>query len=233
MLTLLTFRPSFDMPSHSPYCAKAIALLNLSGQAWQSKFLADPSKMPMGRLPVLKTAEGQLIPDSAHIQAYLEAQGAEFNAGLSEQEKATSHALMRMVEHSLTPGVAHDRWLRDDCWPIVREVFFAEMPALLRRPISKMIRAKVRRGLTSQGIAQYSEEDRLDRLGKDIDAIETVLGDKPYLFGDEPTAADATVVPTLGMIQSLPCDTDLRRLVRGNDRLVAYIERAKDRLYPV
>lgn len=232
MLTLLTFPPSFDTPSHSPFCTKAIALLHLSGEAWQPKYLTNPTKMPLGRLPVLRTQDGQTIPDSAHIQAYLEIRGHDFNQGLSQQDRAYSHALIRMSEQHLTAGMAHERWLRNDCWPTVRSAFFGELPAVLRQPIATMMRAKVRRGLTSHGIAQFSEEDRLTRLGKDLSAIEATLNGKPFLFADHPTAADAAIAPVLDMIRNLPCDTGLRRLVHENVALLAYVHRARAALYP-
>ena len=56
--------------------------------------------MPYGRLPVLKTPD-QLIPDTHHIQAYLEDLDIGFNAGLIPAERAQSHALIRMVEENL------------------------------------------------------------------------------------------------------------------------------------
>ena len=230
MLTLLTFPGSFGLPSHSPFCVKAMALLQLSGQDWQPKYVGNPGKMPLGRLPVLKTAD-RLIPDSAHIQAWLESQGADLNAGLGPRDLAASHALIRMTEENLRCGLVHDRWLRDDCWPTVRAAFFAELPGLLRGPISAMVRGKVRRAMQAHGIAQFSEADRLDRLARDIDAIRVTLGDAPFLFADRPTAADCAVAPILDMIRTLPADTGLRRLVVGSAPLMAYIERARPALY--
>lgn len=232
MLTLLTFGPSFEMPSHSPFCVKAMALLNLSGRDWQPKYLSDPRKMPLGRLPVLKTAEGRLIPDSAQIEAYLEAEGADFSTGMSEMDKAQAHALTRMVEGHLVAGMAHDRWLRDDCWPIARAAFFDRVSAPMRGLVAGMIRRKVRAAMMSHGIAQFSEEERLERLGRDLDAITTTLGDKPFLFAVHPTAADAATAPVLDMIRTLPCDTGLRRLVHGNAAVMSYLERARPALYP-
>ena len=207
-------------------------LLEMSGQPWQPEFLAHPGKMPLGRMPALKTPERDLIPDSWHIQSHLEKLGADFNADLSDDDKSHSHALMRMAEGNLSPGMAHDRWLRDDCWPHIRAAFFAEVPALMRKPIAAMIRLKVRKALTANGIAQFSEADRLARLAQDLNAIEITLGDKPFLFADHPTAADAAITPILDMIRTLPCETGLRQLIRDNTALMGYIARMRDTVYP-
>lgn len=231
MLILLTFAGDDTMPSFSPFCVKAMGLLRMSGQAWQPKYVGNPSKMPYGKMPVLKTDDG-LVPDSGNIRAWLEAQGADFDAGLSTGQKAWSHAMIRMAEQSLYYGLVHDRWLRDDCWAVVRERFFGAVPGLMRPVVSGLVRRKVRRTLTSQGMAQLSEEDRLAWLGRDLGAIEETLGDQAYLFGGAPTAADASVTPMLDMIRNLPCDTGLRRLVRDNAMLGAYVDHARMALYP-
>lgn len=230
MLTLLTFPGSFELPSHSPFCVKAMALLNLSGQAWAPKYLSNPANMPMGRLPVLKTPD-RLVPDSGAIQHYLEGCGAVFDDGLGPRDRAVSHALIRMTEENLRCGLVHDRWLRDDCWPAAREAFFATLPAPLRRLVPALVRRKVRRAMTLQGIAQFPETERRDRLAQDLHAIETVLDGKPYLFGDSPGAADCAIAPVLDMIRTLPCDTGLRRMVRENTALMGYIGRARPALY--
>ena len=112
MLTLLTFPSSFGAPSHSPYCVKAMYLLQMSGLNWQPEYMHDPRKMPLSRLPVLKEGD-QLIPHSAHIQMHLEANGVDFNVGLSDLEKAQAHALVQMTEAALYNVLAHDRWLVD------------------------------------------------------------------------------------------------------------------------
>ena len=231
MLTLLTFPGNSDQPSFSPFCLKAMCLLHMSGQAWLPEYIDNPAKMPYGRLPVLRAGD-RLIPDSSNIQAHLESMGADFNAGLSAVEKAHSHALIRMVEENLRCGVVCDRWLDDACWPHTRDMLFGTMPAVLRRIIPGKIRKHVRRSMVAQGIAQFSAKDRLDRLKRDIDAIEQTLGRKPFLFGDAPTAADAATLPVLDMIRTLPCDTGLRRLVAENPALISYIKRARALIYP-
>jgi len=156
MLTLLTFPGNSEQPSFSPFCLKAMCLLHMSGQAWQPEYMSNPAKMPYGRLPVLRTGD-RLIPDSHNIQAHLESMGADFNAGLSDDEKARSHALIRMVEENLRCGVVYDRWFDDACWPHTRDMLFGGMPAMLRRIIPGKIRKHVRRSMIAHGIAQFQD----------------------------------------------------------------------------
>ena len=112
MLTLLTFPSHYGEPGGSPFCIKAVCLLNMSAQSWKSS-LADVRKMPKAKLPVLKTTD-QMIPDSENIRSYLEQQGADFDKGLSDTERAASRAFIRMAEEHLYFHLVADRWLRDD-----------------------------------------------------------------------------------------------------------------------
>ena len=231
MLTLLTFPGGFEQPSHSPFCIKAMGLLEMSGQKWQPEYLSNPSKMPLSRLPVLKTSNG-LVPDSAMIQSWLEARGAEFYSGLSDIQRAQAHAITRMVEENLRLGLVHDRWLNDTCWQITRDAFFKEIPAMLRPAIAGQVRKQARAGLVAHGIAQFAESDRRGRLEKDLDVLDQLLGSQKFLFGESPSGADVAVVPVLDGIRTLLVATGVRALVHETESLVAYVHRGRDAFYP-
>lgn len=231
MLTLLTFAGDSEQPSFSPFCLKAMCLLQMSGMDWVPEVHATPAKMPLRRLPVLKTGKA-LIADTSSIQRYLQSRGARFHDGMDQRDETFSHALIRMIDEHLVHGLVHDRWVRDDCWTILRDIYFAPVPTILRKPVSALVRRKVERKLTAHGIAQFSEQDRLERLSVDLRTLEDTLDGKPFLFGDAPTAADAAAVPVLDMIRNLPCDTGLRRLVRDNPALSDYARRGRAAIYP-
>jgi len=231
MLNLLTFPPHFGEPSASPFATKAICLLNMSGQEWKCSH-ADVRKMPKAKLPVLKVGE-RLIPDSENIRAYLEQQGADFDKGLSDSDRATSRAIIRMAEEHLYFHLVTDRWMRDDVWPTTRDTFFGMIPKPLRGLITGKIRKNLRAGLHIQGIGRFTEAERAERVAKDLEAIKLQLGDKPYLFGDAPTAADASVCPMLSGLASVPLPTEVSSLVKNDDILTSYIARMRQALYHI
>ncbi|MGX9356199.1 glutathione S-transferase family protein [Roseobacteraceae bacterium S113] len=225
MLILKTFPGSFNLPSHSPFCAKAMALLKMADVRWRPEYVSMPRGMPYGRLPVMQVGD-RLIPESRNIQTYLEGQGAQFWRGTSGKDRARAHGMIRIAEESLRLGLVHDRWLDEACWPKVREAFFGNMPAPLRAVIPELVRRDVRKGLLSNGLARLSEADRLMRLEDDLDAFAEILWDSAFLLGDHPTAADAAVAPVLTMIAKLPADTALRRAMRARPQLSDYVIRA-------
>lgn len=231
MLTLLTFPGSFGAPSHSPYCVKAMCLLQMSGLQWKPEYLNDPRPMPLGRLPVLRDGE-MLVPDSAQIQAHLESKGIDFHKGLSDQDKARAHALVQMAETGIYNILVHDRWLVDENWEITREAFFHFLPGFIRGPLTRKFRKNVRTKLTMQGTAQFSEAERIEQMKRDLNALTMQLAEQKYLFGDAPCAADAAIAPVLDMILRLPVKTAARELLKGWGELPAYVARMRDQAYP-
>jgi glutathione S-transferase len=231
MLKLLTFRGGFDEPSLSPFCLKAMILLDLAGQPWQPEWTDMPPKESYGKLPALRTPDG-LIADSGFIQNWLEKQGADLFPGLGPRQRAQAHAIIRMVEENLRLGLAHERWLRDDNWARLQKDVFGGMPAPLRLVIPGRIRKGIRIWLTKAGMARFSEADRLRNLSADLDALDMLLGDDPWFFGTRPTALDAAVLPMLSGLDTLPSDSGLRRAIRERERLMAYIHRGRAQLYP-
>ncbi len=232
MLTLVTYSPAFGEPAASPFCVKAMILLEMSGQAWQPEFSGDPRKGPKGKLPVLRDG-GRVIPDSDAIRDYLEQRfGVDFDAGLSGEQRAVSRAFIRMAEEHIYFLLVCNRWLNDENWADVRRTFFGQIPAIINGFVTGKIRRKVRRNMDGQGMGRFNAEEQLARLDHDLQAVSGQLGQGDFLFGDRPTAADASVVPMLRALASSVAKTPLSERVARDAGLVAYLERGVAAMYP-
>lgn len=227
MITLITFAPSFGQPAASPFCVKAIWLLNMSGQSWQRRDTHDPRKMPKQKLPAI-VVDGTVVPDSDNIRSYLESQGADFDANLSDMEKASSRAFIRMAEEHMYFHVVMDRWGDDAVWPVIRETYFSSIPRLLRGVITNKLRKDCMQGMQHQGLGRFTPQERLERLEPDLKAITTRLWHGPFLFGDHPTSADASVAAMLANMRATPGKTLLKTRIAEDEILCRYIDRASD-----
>lgn len=227
MITLITYAPAFGEPAASPFCVKAIWLLNLSGQPWQREDSADPRKMPKQKLPAIR-AEGRIIPDSENIRHYLEGQGADFDAGLSDMEKSTSRAFIRMAEEHLYFHIVLDRWADDRVWPAIRDTYFTTIPPFLRGFVTNKLRKACLQGMDRQGLGRFTPQERLERVEDDLRAITTRLWQGPFLFGDRPTAADASVGAMLATARATPGKTLLKTRIAEDEILCRYIDRCSD-----
>ncbi len=66
---------------------------------------------------------------------------------------------------------------------------------------------------------------------RDVDALAAILGDKPFIMGDEPCAADASVFGILTSILTPPLDSELRTSTQRHANLVAYRDRITESLF--
>lgn len=224
MITLITYAPMFGEPAASPFCTKAMWLLNMSGQQWAREDTSDPRAMPKAKLPCIRVGD-RLIDDSDNIRAYLEGLGADFDTGLSDMEKATSRAFIRMAEEHMYFHIVLDRWANDDAWPIVRDSYFASIPKLMRGVVTRKLRGALLRGMLTQGLGRLSPAERMARLEPDLHALTTRLWHGPFLFGDHPTAADASVAAMLSAMRATPAKTQLKTRVAEDEVLCRYIDR--------
>lgn len=229
MITLLTYPAGFGAPAASPFCVKAIWLLDMSGQSWTRQDIADPRSMPKQKLPAIRD-ENTLIEDSDNIRAYLEQRGADFDAGLSDMEKATSRAFIRMAEEHMYFHIVMDRWGDDDVWPLIREEYFQMIPKVLRGFVTNKLRKTCLKGMHAQGLGRLTPAERLARIEPDLQAITVRLWHGAFLFGDQPTAADASVAAMLQNMRATPGKTLLKTRIAEDEILCRYIDRMEDRM---
>ena len=229
MITLITYQAGFGQLSFSPFCVKAMWLLQAAGVAWERRDSNDPRKYPKAKLPAIKENR-QIIGDTHNIQAYLEAKGADFWGDIDSAARAMGHALIRMAEEHIYFHIVLDRWGNEEIWPIIREEYFAAIPGVLRRPVTAAIRKATLKGMQAQGLGRFTPEERLARIEPDLRAISDVLGDGPYLLGDVPRLPDYSVAAMLGAIVASPIPTGLSERVTNDPKLTDYAQRVANRM---
>jgi len=90
----------------------------------------------------------------------------------------------------------------------------------------------VRRTLHGQGASRYSESERTILADRAFASLSAILSDKPYLMGDQPSGADATVFAfVLGALCPV-FDTGIRTTVESHSNLKDYCARLNRQYYP-
>ncbi|MEL6841499.1 MAG: glutathione S-transferase family protein [Pseudomonadota bacterium] len=229
MITLITYQAGFGQLSYSPFCVKAIWLLQAAGVAWQREDNNDPRKFPHAKLPAIRTPDG-VIGDSHNIQSYLEGQGANFWGDVTD--RSTGHAFIRMAEEHMYFHLLLDRWANDDIWAIIRDKYFADVPKLVRKPVTGFIRKAVLKGADAQGLGRFTPAERLDRIEPDLVAIAARLQNHPYLMGAQISLPDYSVAAMLCGMLAAPLSTPLKERVAQDAILSDYATRVADRMAP-
>ena len=232
MLILHTFGPFLGTPDASPFVIKALLLLKLAGLGYRAQ-PSLPFKAPRGQLPYLED-DGITIGDSTLIRRYIERKyGHDFDAGLSAEQKAAAWAVERLCEDHLYFGLLDMRWIdRANFEAGIGKLMFAPIPAPIRPLVKLLIRRSTAKRMQGHGIGRLTREQLAELAIRDVEALATLLGDRPYLMGEAPCGADATMFGMLMAILTPPLDSALRRAVQGQANLVAYRDRITARYFP-
>ncbi|WP_168797883.1 glutathione S-transferase family protein [Pacificoceanicola onchidii] len=230
MITLHSFPGALGEPSLSGFCTKAMILLNMSGETWAPHFAVSVEVSPFGKLPVA-VATDEKVADSNLLIPWLEARGADLFPGLSSVERAQAHAVIRMAEENLRYGMMYDRWVDPEGWAAFMPMVFGDVPEEMRETVAEQVRGEIVNGLTWQGLGRFGPKERLAYFEADLGALTDMLWERTWLFGDQPTAADAAVLPILSGIEHALLDLPLTMAVRQNKTLIRYLEQGREALF--
>lgn len=231
MITLYTFGPAFGLPDPSPFVTKAEMLLKLAGLEYRTD-ATGLRKAPKGKLPYVDD-DGQIVADSTFIRWHIEKKyGIDFDRHLSLEQRGIAWAVEKLLEDNLYWALVHARWFDDGNFQRGPAHFFDAVPRPLRPLVVALIRRRVRRDLHGQGLGRHRPEEVAAIAGKAVESVAAILGDKPYLMGDEPCGADATLFAfAMGTLCPL-FDTPIRQAAESHANLVAYSQRMRDRYFP-
>jgi glutathione S-transferase len=230
MIRLLQFPPTFNVPNPSPFCIKAEVLLKMARVPYESVIVPDPRKGPKGKLPAIED-DGQVIGDSELIRWHLERKyKIDFDRGLSEADRATAHAFTRLLEERTYWVMVYNRWIPN--WPTVRSAFFGSLPPVVRSIVPPIAQRKVRGYLSAQGLGRHSEAEIYEMGVRDVRAVATQLGDKPFFMGNDATGVDATVFATVVSILDPPFESPVKEEARKHANLVGYSKRLRAQYFP-
>jgi glutathione S-transferase len=231
MITLFTFGPMFGLPDPSPFVVKSLVHLKMSGLPFEVNNKGF-NKAPKGKLPYLND-NGTVIADSSFIYRHLETKhGIDLDKGLTAEQRATGWALEKMCEDHLYWCIVDARWMVDANFNKGPRNFFNAAPAPIRPLIIAKIHRDTKRTMHGHGMGRHARADIETLAARDLDAISGILGDKPFLFGDEPHASDASV---FGSVASVLCplfETPIRTHAESRANLVAYAQRCLELWFP-
>ena len=230
MITLYTFGPYFGLPDGSPFVMKAMLLLKFAGLAF-TEDRGGYGRAPKGKLPYIDD-DGTVIADSTFIRLHIEAKYEfDFDRGLSDHEKGVAWSVEKLGEDHLYWAIVDARW--GDAANFARGParFFDGVPGPVRPFVVKMVRGKTLKTLKAHGLGRHTRAE-IERLAaRDLGAIAAVLGDKPYLMGDAPCGADASVWSMVAGALTPTFETPVRTAAEGFANLVAYRDRLATRYF--
>lgn len=231
MITLYTFGPHFGLPDASPFCMKTLTHFKMADVPYRLK-TADLREAPKGKAPWIDD-DNDIIADSALIRLHLEKKyGVNFDGTHDRRSLAVALAFERMAENQLYWAVVHDRWLDIENFERGPSGFFKAVPALMRDVVQTMVKRRIRRDVDAQGLGRHEDADRNALVLPCIDAIADQIGDGPYLLGDQPCGADASIFAIVATVLVDIFDTPLKDHAQTRPELLAYRDRMMAEYFP-
>jgi len=231
MITLYTFGPYFGLPDGSPFVVKGMTLLKLAGLEYRED-RGGYGKAPKGKLPYIDD-DGVRVADSTLIRFHIERKyGIDFDAGLSAAERGMAWAVEKLVEDHLYWAMIDSRWCDDANYAKGPAQFFKGVPAPIRPLVGALIRRSIRRNLKAHGLGRHNRGEIETMAIRDVDSVAAILGDRPYLMGDQSCSADAAVFGMISGVLVPIFDTPIRLAAERHGNLVAYRDRLMERFFP-
>lgn len=229
MLQLHQFAPLNDK-NISPFCLKVETYCQLANIPYQT-VASLPAQAPRGKLPYI-VDQGNTIADSGLIIDYLKKTYDDpLDAALTDSQRAQGHLLQRTCEESLAHVLVYSRWLDENSWQVVKKVFFANMPFVLRNIVPTMVQRNIRKALYAQGYGRHTQDEIYALGAGDLTALATCLRNTPFAVSNQPTSFDATLYAFLANIVEDALNTPLTLSTRQHPVFQEYIGRMRTHLH--
>ncbi|CAD7699806.1 unnamed protein product [Ostreobium quekettii] len=218
--------------SASPFVSKLETYLRMAGIDYEAR--VGMSGAPKGKVPFIKQGDVTL-GDSTFICEYLK---NTYKGKLQTKEpdtaetKAVAAACRIICEDNLASGMSYYRWGHPKGFSATKERMSSIVPWFMMWLIPRMIRGKIMKNLYAQGLSRHSEKDVIFLLTSSVEALSGFLGDKRYMTGDVPCAADASVFGMLDNYLNDGLDLEPARIVKRFPNLVRYVTDIRRTYYP-
>lgn len=233
VVVLHQFERGTNVPNLSPFALKVETFLRMHKIEYivdeEECFSPDRHQCPW------ITINGEDISDSELIIRLLQ---QKFNIGstldrdrgLTMQEEAIGRALQCMLDHNTFAMVANQRYNIDRMQHAL--FWFSKKYRLILLLATWFFSKRIKAAYRTIGVGRNSEDENFSFLVEAMEAVDHILGDNRYLFGDAVSVFDATLFGHLTQL-IFCCSPTIETYIRTHyDRLIAYQLRMRDEFWP-
>ncbi|MEM9453536.1 MAG: glutathione S-transferase family protein [Myxococcota bacterium] len=230
-IDIYTFGPAWGIPvpTCTPFGLKVLTWMRLRDLPYRIRVENDPSKGPKGKCP-WAVVGGEMVPDSEHIITAIKREHGVPGDELGAERQAIATATRLMLEDHYHQIWEHELFVYEGGWKEGFK-FFDSFPPGVRVLIRTLARRALRKQLIARGMGRHSHEQIVQMGVTVLDAVDELLGDDPYFFGEEPFEIDACVFAFMALTKWIPVDSEVWEHFHGLPRLGRYCERMLARCF--
>ena len=232
-IRLFAFGSGWGVPfdTAAPFPLKLATWLRMAEIPFDFVVANDPSKGPKGKSPWIEYGTERMGDSSVIIEHLEDRYGIDLDVHLDARQRALALAVQRMLEehfhqcfeHQLFFGRGRDERLHE---------LASSMPIPLRWLVPTVLKRAFGKQLHARGMGRHAEDIIIAQGKSDLDALSELLGDQPYLLGEQPSSIDACVFGFLGVSLYVAGDNPLYQYGASIENLMHYCERMRARYFP-
>jgi len=231
MIYLVQFPVSPTIRSISPFALKLETYLRLKNVPYEPVYSQKSSIK--GQSPYVEL-NGEQIPDSNVIIKEFEKRGiTKPDENLDTSQKAVNHLATVAVENHTCIASLHWRYgfNMPEFYDKLLDPYFMKVWSLqvfrYLVPKGMLLRTKL------HGLGRHSLDEVAEFSYQDLDALSTLLGDKPFFNGESPTTIDCTIFGHLVQFVYLPLDIPQKAYIKENcPNLAQFVDRMRETFWP-
>lgn len=234
MIKVYGYLPGWTVPCISPYVTKAINYMKMAGIPYEfvnQNLAALDKETPYGKLPFIDD-NGEKIADSTAIIKYLKKRyGDKFDDDASPRDRATMHAINRMIdEHLYWTAVIQPRWRETANWEkYLRIIAGSDDVPIALRAFADDFRHRILVEFMQGGWGRMDAATIYARAREDVDALDAFIDPNGFTMGAAPRSIDAAVSSILRHIIDTPFEFDTKDYAASKPNLTGYLKRMKER----
>ncbi len=224
------FQRGKTCPSISPFVLKLetyLRMANIKYEAETKNYVG-----PKGKVPWVTIGEKDM-GDSQLIIEHLEETRGKLNGNLTDEQAAVERALQVTLDDRFYWLVGLDFYVINKSEDFFEILDVPQIPKFLRGQFKKYCAKVTKKQTFAHGVGRHSPEELKELTLADLKAFSNYLGDKQFLFGDTPTAADCCLFGHVGLAYFQNKDGNYIRDAIKNDykNLLAFIERVREKYW--
>uniref|UniRef100_A0A914XCK9 Glutathione S-transferase n=1 Tax=Plectus sambesii TaxID=2011161 RepID=A0A914XCK9_9BILA len=234
MVRLYQFPRNAHIPNMSPFCLKLETFLRHAGIKHEAICSLDNwKKGKEGKFPWIEL-NGQPYHDSDFIMQKLTNHFKldHLEADLTDEQKGTTRAVLKMVEQSLFETALYNRFMENlETFLTVGRVKIP-MKSLLMPFVKYFLHRKIHTRMEGVGLGRHTREEIYSIAKTDVKALSQLLGDKQFFFGDKPHNIDIIVWSVLAESYYMPWDNMIKGYIKDSKNLDGFMGRMKQHFWP-
>jgi glutathione S-transferase len=220
MLTLYSYPELFGVADNNLFGLKVFAFLKLAGVAFRHEHIFDAKAAPRGQLPYIDD-DGRHVGDSDTIIAHLiDRYRLPIDNAVTETQRNTDLMIRRTLD-DLYWVMSYSRWKDPQFWPLFQDAMLGTHASLTADGMEAARKFNFQR-YHYQGIGRYEPEHVYKRGIADLSAVASLIGERGFMFGPQPTSIDAGVYGFVANIYFYDIDTPLKQFVAAHRNLVRH-----------